>query len=180
MDSIGVSEALDSGSIPDEATIISHTFCSMTTSQHIAKHLREVFYGGNWTWSNVKDNLQEVTCERALNKPENMNSIAMLTYHIGYYVTAILKVMEGSPINAKDEFSFDVPTIQSQAEWEAMVTKILTEAESLAKLIEQLPDEKLNDTFVAEKYGTYYRNLHGLIEHTHYHLGQIAIIKKLV
>lgn len=152
----------------------------MTTSQHIAKHLREVFFGGNWTWANLKDNLEGITYERALTKPENMNSIAMLTYHIGYYVTAILRVMEGNPINAKDEFSFDVPPIQSQAEWEAMVNRILTEAESLATLIEQLPDEKLYETFVAEKYGNYYRNLHGLIEHTHYHLGQIAIIKKLV
>ena len=31
-----------------------------------------------------------------------------------------------------------------------------------------------------EKYGTYYRNFHGLIEHAHYHLGQIVLIKKLV
>lgn len=151
----------------------------MTISQQIAKHLREVFFGGNWTWANLKDNLEGIPYERAVNKPENMNSIAMLTYHIGYYVTAILRVMEGSPINAKDEFSFDMPPIQSQAEWEAMVNRILTEAESLAVLIEQLPDEQLHETFVAEKYGNYYRNLHGLIEHTHYHLGQIAIIKKL-
>lgn len=151
----------------------------MNTSQQIAKHLREVFFGGNWTWANLKDNLEGITYEKALAKPENMNSIAMLTYHIGYYVTAILRVMEGNPINAKDEFSFNVPPINSQEEWEAMVNKILAEADSLAGLIEQLPDEKLGEIFVAEKYGNYYRNLHGLIEHTHYHLGQIAIIKKL-
>ncbi|HAI83731.1 MAG TPA: DUF1572 domain-containing protein, partial [Chitinophagaceae bacterium] len=28
--------------------------------------------------------------------------------------------------------------------------------------------------------GTYYRNILGLIEHTHYHLGQIALIKKII
>jgi hypothetical protein len=43
-----------------------------------------------------------------------------------------------------------------------------------------MPEEKLNDFFALEKYGTYQRNFHGLIEHTHYHLGQIAILKKLV
>ena len=34
--------------------------------------------------------------------------------------------------------------------------------------------------FVKPEYGNYYRNLHGLIEHTHYHLGQVALIKKLL
>lgn len=151
----------------------------MKVSATTAKHLREVFFGGNWTWANLKDNLYGVTYEQALRKHGELNTIAALTYHIGYYVTAILRVMEGNPINAKDEFSFDMPPINSQAEWEAMVHRILTEAESLATYIEQLPDEKLGEIFVAEKHGTYYRNLHGLIEHTHYHLGQIAIIKKL-
>ena len=33
--------------------------------------------------------------------------------------------------------------------------------------------------FFHEKYGNYYRNLHGVIEHAHYHLGQIALIKKM-
>jgi len=47
-------------------------------------------------------------------------------------------------------------------------------------LIEQLPETKLGETFSDEKYGTYYRNLHGIIEHNHYHVGQIVIIKKLL
>jgi hypothetical protein len=29
-----------------------------------------------------------------------------------------------------------------------------------------------------EKYGNYYRNIHGIIEHIHYHLGQIVLIEK--
>ena len=46
-------------------------------------------------------------------------------------------------------------------------------------MIAQLPDSRLEAIFVEEKYGTWFRNIHGLIEHTHYHLGQIAIIKKM-
>lgn len=40
--------------------------------------------------------------------------------------------------------------------------------------------EKLNLPFVNEKYGTYLRNIDGLIEHSYYHLGQITLIKKLI
>lgn len=152
----------------------------MNTPQHIAKHFREVFFGGNWTWSNVKGNLAGITWQQAITKVHDFNTIAVLTYHIGYFVTAQLHVLQGGPLDSKDEFSFNHPPINSQEDWDAMVAKILAEAEVLALLIEQLPEEKLAADFVEPKYGTYYRNLHGLIEHTHYHLGQIAIIKKLV
>jgi len=43
-----------------------------------------------------------------------------------------------------------------------------------------LPESKLSETFLDEKYGNYYRNIHGIIEHTHYHLAQIVLIKKLL
>ena len=46
--------------------------------------------------------------------------------------------------------------------------------------MEQLPETMLWETFADEKYGNYYRNIHGIIEHTHYHLGQIVLIKKIV
>ncbi|HBC04915.1 MAG TPA: DUF1572 domain-containing protein, partial [Aequorivita sp.] len=40
-------------------------------------------------------------------------------------------------------------------------------------------DEKLNEIFADEKYGTYQRNIEGMIEHCYYHLGQISLLKKL-
>lgn len=43
-----------------------------------------------------------------------------------------------------------------------------------------MPDQKLEEVFVEEKYGTYLRNIEGVIEHSYYHLGQISLIKKLI
>ena len=65
-------------------------------------------------------------------------------------------------------------------DWDKLLKSVWEHVDTFVKLVEQLPDSKLNETFVHEKYGIYYRNLLGVIEHTHYHLGQIAIIKKLV
>jgi hypothetical protein len=152
----------------------------MNTSTQIAKHLREVFFGGNWTYSNVKDNLAGLTYIQANTQVHNLNTIAMLTFHIGYYVTAIIKVLEGGPLEAHDKYSFKLPPIQSQQEWDRLVDNLFAEVETLAKLVEQLPEEKWEEPFDTGKYGTYYRNLHGLIEHTHYHLGQIALVRKMV
>ncbi len=152
----------------------------MNSSTQLAKHFKDVFFGGNWTTVNLKESLEGVTWEQATTKVESFNTIAVLTYHIGYFVSAVLKVLEGEPLNAKDKYSFDHPPIQSQEDWEGMVNGILSDAESMSNLIGQLPDSKLSENFTDGKYGSYYRNLFGIVEHTHYHLGQISLIKKLV
>ena len=152
----------------------------MNTVVQIAKHFRDVHFGGNWTSVNLKESLHDVTWTEATARLYSFNTIAALVYHINYYVKAVLKVLEGEPLDAHDKFSFDVPAINSAEDWEQLRNTLWTDAENFAALIEQLPDAKLHDVFVEEKYGTYYRNLHGIIEHTHYHLGQIVLLKKLL
>lgn len=152
----------------------------MNLTAQIAKHFREVHFGGNWTCSNLKDNLATLSWQQATTEIQSLNTIAALVYHVNYYVSAVLKVLQGETLNAKDEYSFNHPPIHSQEDWEALRDKALTDAEHFATLIEQLPERKLWENFEEEKYGIYYRNLHGIIEHTHYHLGQIALIKKML
>jgi hypothetical protein len=152
----------------------------MSLTPHIAKHFRDVFFGGNWTVSNVKDNLQDITWQQATKKIQDLNTIAVLTFHIGYFVDALVDVLEGRPLTSNDKFSFDHPPINSQEDWDKLVQHVLTNAERAARLIEKLPETKFFEDFTDKKYGTYYRNVAGTIEHTHYHLGQIALVKKLV
>ncbi len=152
----------------------------MSLTTQIAKHFRDVHFGGNWTCSNIKDNLGDVTWEEANSKVFSLNTIVQLTYHINYFVSAVLEVLKGNGLTAKDAFSFDHPPVQSQEDWQKLMDKTLADAAEFATLIEQLPEQKLWETFVDEKYGTYFRNLQGIIEHTHYHLGQIALMKKII
>lgn len=152
----------------------------MNISQQIAKHFRDVHFGGNWTSVNLQDILKDVSWQQALEKVYSFNTIATLHFHINYYVTAITKVLEGGPLEAKDAYSFSHPPIQSAEDWDNMLSAAREAALKLATLIEEIPDSRLTETFVDEKYGNYYRNLTGLIEHTHYHLGQIVLIKKIL
>jgi hypothetical protein len=103
-----------------------------------------------------------------------------LVYHINYNVSAALKVLQGKPLEAKDEYSFDHPPILSQEDWKRLLDKVWSDAENFAGLIEQLPEIKLWEDFSDKKNGNYYRNIHGIIEHIHYHLGQIVLIKKIL
>jgi hypothetical protein len=152
----------------------------MTISANIAKHFREVYFGGNWTVSNLKDNLKDVSWQDATKKIQSFNTIATLVFHIHYFVQVATKVLEGGPLDGKDELSFAHPSIHSQKDWNDFLNWVFSEGEKFALLVEKLPEEKLGENFTDPKYGIYYRNLHGIIEHTHYHLGQIALIKKMV
>ena len=146
----------------------------------IAKHFREVHFGGNWTSVNLKDTLAGINWLQATTRVYSFNTIAALVYHVNYYVSVVSKVLQGESLNASDKYSFDMSPIQTDEDWQRLLDKLWTDAETFAMLIEQMPDSKLEEIFVDEKYGTYYRNLNGIIEHTHYHLGQMVLIKKIL
>lgn len=152
----------------------------MSLSKQLAKHLRDVHFGGNWTVTDLKKTLSDVKWEDALTQVYSLNSIAALTFHMTYYVDVLITVLEENVLTGKDELSWMLPSIHSQQEWELLQAEIWIRAERAALLIEQLPDEQLTRDFIDPKYGTTYRNIAGIIEHMHYHLGQIVIIKKLL
>ena len=152
----------------------------MNLTEQIAKHFRDVHSGGNWTSVNLKDTLQDINWQQATTKIYSFNTIAALVFHMNYYVSAVIKVLQGEPLNAGDKYSFDVPAIASEEDWKKLLDKTWTEAETFAMLVKQLPENKLWEDFSDNKYGNYYRNIHGIIEHIHYHLGQIVLIKKLL
>jgi hypothetical protein len=152
----------------------------MNLTKQIAKQLRDVHFGGNWTSVNLKDSLADVTWQQATTKVYSFNTIAILVCHMNYYISAVLKVLQGGPLDAHDKYSFELPPIQSQEDWKKLLDKTWTDAENFASMIEQLPENKLWEDFSDNKYGNYYRNIHGIIEHIHYHLGQIVLIKKIL
>jgi len=152
----------------------------MSLSTQTAKHFRDVFFGGNWTSVNLKDSLSGIDWEQAITKVYDLNTIAALVFHINYYVDAVLKVLEGGPLEAHDKFSYDLPLIHSQEDWDKLLAKTWADAEKFAGLVALLPEEKFLEDFTDKKYGNYFRNFHGIIEHTHYHLGQIVLIKKIL
>ena len=149
-------------------------------AKQTAKHLREVYFGGNWTASNVRDTLSDVTWEEATVRFDNFNTIASLTNHISYYVPAVLEVLKGNPLVAKDELSFAHPPIARQEDWNTFLESIWENVSEFADKIETLEDVQFFEDMLEKKYGNYFRNLHGIVEHVHYHLGQIVLIKKYI
>ena len=152
----------------------------MKPTEQIAKHLRDVHFGGNWTASCLRDKLSDVTWQQATTPVDSFHTIAALVYHMNYFVSATLKVLQGGPLDASERDSFDHPPIASHEDWTQLLEQTWTDAENLAAAIERMPESQLWEDFVDARYGNYYRCLHGPIEHCHYHLGQIAFIKTIL
>lgn len=147
----------------------------------LANRLREVFLNGKWIANtNYKEQISSLDWKQATQKTGSLNTIAALTFHINYYTKGILAVFEDGILDIKDQYSFDLPPITSNSDWEKLVDEFLINAERFADTVSKMSDERLNSIFVEEKYGTYHRNIEGVLEHSYYHLGQISLIKKLL
>ena len=152
----------------------------MKRTKQIADRFREVILDGVWIANtNYKDQIAGLTWKQAIAKVGSLNTIAALTFHINYYLAGILNVFEGGSLDIRDKYSFIFPPVESQEDWEGLLSTLWENAEKFANMVEQMPDEKLDEVFVDEKYGTYERSIEGMMEHSYYHLGQIVLIKKM-
>lgn len=153
----------------------------MTRNFAIANRLREVLLNGKWIANtNFKEQLLNVSWKQAIQKVDNLNTIALLTYHLNYYLAGLLNFFKSGKLEIRDKYSFDLPEIKSEGDWNALVNDFLNNAEMFAKQVEQMDESLLDQPFADEKYGSYLRNIEGVIEHSYYHLGQVSLIRKMI
>lgn len=147
----------------------------------IANRLREVLLNGYWIANtNYREQIQSTNWQQAIHKVGNLNTIASLTYHINYYLAGLLKAFENGKLEISDKYSFDLPPITAEIDWNKLVTDFIQNSEKFADKVEQMEDYIFDEPFIDEKYGTFLRNIEGVIEHSYYHLGQISLIKKMI
>ncbi|MBD0404368.1 DUF1572 family protein [Flammeovirga sp. EKP202] len=153
----------------------------MTNANVLANRLREVILNGTWIANtNYKAQLEGLEYTIATAKVKNLNTIAVLAQHVHYYIKGITNVFVNGKLEISDKYSFDFPPITSQQQWDNFLEKFWKDAEQLANHIEQLNDEQLQSVFVKKEYGSFQRNIDGMIEHAYYHLGQVTLIQKIL
>jgi len=153
----------------------------MTDTLALARRFREVIFDGTFVAkTNYKQELAHLDWEMATYQVPSLNTIATLTQHLHYYIKGLNEFFGGQELTIRDKYSFDFLPVTAQQEWETILTRFWNDAEAFASFIEQMPEEKLGSVFLAEKYGSYKRNIEAMIEHSYYHLGQIVLLKKII
>lgn len=152
----------------------------MIKTTTIAKRVREVCLDGYYVANtNYRQELNQVTFAQANQGFSGLNTVAALTFHTNYYLSGLIQAFETNRLEIRDKYSFNLPSMQSESDWRSLVQQLLANAETFAKKVEEFDDAILDQIFLDEQYGTYLRNIEGVIEHSYYHLGQIVLLRKM-
>ncbi len=151
----------------------------MDLTKQIATHIRDIHFGGNWTDVDMQMVLKDVTFGEATDSSLPFNSIALLVFHTNFYLRIVHKRLNGDTTKFKQEDSFIMPPLTSEAAWQALLQQTWEDAEAFARTVEQLPEARIWEE-ISKGNGSFYKNIHGVVEHNHYHLGQIVLVKKLL
>jgi hypothetical protein len=153
----------------------------MDGPRYLSYRLKELFLDGHWIANtNYQEVISQVNLEIATHKLGSLNTIAELVYHIQYYLDGLCKVFNGEPLSIKDSLSFNLPPLNLENDWLALRDSFIDSATRFVSEVANMENEWLDKSFVEEKYGTWLRNIDGVLEHSYYHLGQIVLIKKMI
>lgn len=153
----------------------------MQLTHLLAQHLKNVYEGNNWTDVNISDTIKDINWQQAQQKTAgSSNTIASLLHHLYYWNEILMQRMKGETPVIPQANGFDVPPLNNEEDWNALKEKTHQSFMQLSEAIKSFPEEKLPDNYAPTIPSTYYRNFQGIVEHAHYHLGQIVILKKLI
>ena len=152
----------------------------MKISELISQHLQEVYEGDNWTGVSIHDTIKDVTWQQAQQQTAaSKNTVAALLHHLYYWNGVMMQRLNGANPSIPEANGFDVPEFNNENDWKELIEKTHQSFIQLAHEINNFPEEKLFEISPAGR-SSYYKNFQGIVEHAHYHLGQIVIVKKLV
>ena len=152
-------------------------------SLRIADQLRRAFIRDAWHGSPLLDLLDDVSPDQARVRPlPAAHNTWELVLHIDFWVHAALEAAQGVAMpkldgagRAKDDWPALTDT--GALAWFDAQDRLFKNAESLVQAIEKFEDAKLENVVPGREYN-FYRLFHGIVQHSLYHGGQIAILKK--
>lgn len=151
-----------------------------TECLRIADQSRRAFEGDAWHGAALRELLEGVTVEQALAHPiPGAHSIWELVLHIAVWVEASEASVRGVPMPKIVGTVEDWPAIKdpSDSAWTKANERLFQAGKKLAQTIAEFSDERLHETVPGRKYD-FYHLFHGIVQHSLYHAGQIAILKR--
>lgn len=156
----------------------------MSEIERIRNQFQRAFDGEAWHGPSVLSLLNGVTAEQAAAHPiPGAHSIWELTLHIAAWEDACRRRLEGDPAQLADDENFPPITDASPAAWENAKAKLIDVHRRLLDVISATDDSRLDQPIINSTETTFssaYVTLHGGVQHSLYHAGQIAILKKAI
>jgi len=121
-----------------------------------------------------------VTAEMAAKRPiQDAHSIWELVHHITAWVDIVRRRVEGEDVKVTEDVNFPPVKDTSESAWNESLKRMEQAAAELQKTILGISESRLEQPAV-EGGSSVYNQVHGAIQHSLYHAGQIMLLKKAV
>jgi uncharacterized damage-inducible protein DinB len=145
-----------------------------TEVQKLGDILRHTFEKNAWHGPAVMEVINSID-ERIVHKKLNStHSIIELVAHMtAWRIFVTERISDHDHFEISEEMNF--PIIKS---WQEAVDRLVASQGRLLTQLEKFPDARLGEVVPNRPY-KFFTMLHGIVHHDLYHLGQIALIKKV-
>ena len=149
----------------------------MTETARIIDQLRRAHEGEAWHGPSLREALDGVTAAEAAARPvPGAHSIREIVAHLAAWEDTLRRRLAGEPLREPEER--DWPDGDgSDEEWQGLLRRLDERHRRLRDAVARLDDAGLDEAPYRGA-STRYVTLHGAIQHTLYHAGQIVLLKK--
>jgi uncharacterized damage-inducible protein DinB len=151
----------------------------MREVERIADQLKRAHEGGAWHGPSVRELLDGVTAGQAEARPfDGAHSIRELVEHMEAWERAILRRLGGDPAQIYNtEEDWGPRRDVGEDAWREARRRLAETDLALREALLRLDDAQLDEPILAGM-SSRYASLHGAVQHTLYHAGQIALVKR--
>ncbi len=137
-------------------------------------------YNDNWAGVDVHLLFNEIDNATANKKTRAFkNTIHQIAQHILATERVVINRLQGIPYELSVEEDWIPMKELKKIDWSDTISQIKQSKKKLIQQIKSIDDVDLNKPII-KGYSSIYETLHGHIQHTYYHLGQIVVIKNLL
>lgn len=150
----------------------------MNDHTRILDGLRRTWDGEPWYGASLRALLADVGADLAQARPvAGAHSIWEIVRHLAWWMMAVRRRLGGEPVTAAE--GEDWPRVGSHepSAWLATLDVLEQAHGAIVAHVAAMPADALTDLVPGQRI-THAAMLHGLVQHTVYHAGQIALIKR--
>ena len=152
----------------------------MSEATTISAMLKSISHGPAWHGPSVIEALEGVSVSQALQKPlAGAHSIWEILLHMNAWQEHALNVAngaDGAALQGEADWP-PVPATPAEDEWETAQRRFEGGGQEIRELIMHFDDAKMHETVLGREFPIKVL-LHGIVHHSLYHCGQIALLKK--
>lgn len=150
----------------------------MTEIERIADQLKRTFEGEAWHGPAVVEILEGIPAQQAAARPFNgTHSMWELVLHIAAWERACRRRLGGERAQLPDAEDWPEVTDTNEQAWGQTKEALRQAHKELYHAVSELDETRL-DQPIMEGMSSVYVTLQGVIQHSLYHAGQIALLKK--